>query len=67
MTVIVAQTFDFLNNSCEAAASGTRPIVDGEITHSTGSPSGYFNVLEIRFATLLAMFIVCTSSDSRTP
>jgi len=29
--VIVAQTFDFLNNSCEAAASGTRPIVDGEL------------------------------------
>ena len=64
---MVAQTFDFLNNSCDAAASGTRPIVDGEITHSTGCPSGYFNVDSSKAATLLAIFIVCTSKDSRTP
>ena len=64
---MVTATFSFLNLSAQAALSATLPMVVSEITHSTGVPSGYFNVLEISAATLFAIFIVWSSRDSRTP
>ena len=55
------------NFSAHAAASGTRPMVESAMTHCTGVPSLYLSVLLINPATFLAISMVCSSNDSRTP
>jgi len=66
VTVKVAVTPARANCSAQAAASLTPPMVVSAIKHSTGLPFGYLSV-PISSAAALAMFIVWTSSDSRTP
>ena len=43
------------------------PMFVSEITHATDEPSGYLRLPEMRLAALLAIFMVWSSSDSRTP
>ena len=56
----------FLNLSAHAADSATRPIVVSAMTTFTGSPFVYLKFSSNSFAADFAMFIVCSSRDSRT-
>jgi hypothetical protein len=67
VTVRETPTFSRSNFAAQAAASAQPPMLVSAITHCTGEPSGYFSLAEISLAALLAMFMVCSSSDSRTP
>src|ERR1017187_6819412 len=55
------------NFSAHIAASAMPPTQRSARTHCTFVPSAWRNFSAINLATPLAMFMVCFSSDSRTP
>ena len=64
---MVAPTPSRSNFSAQAALSATRPMVPSAMTHSTGLPSPFFKLVEIKSATAFARFMVFSSRLSRTP
>lgn len=64
---MVRPTFWLLNFSSQAAASAIPAIQVSEMTHSTAAPQAWRSFSVSSAAVAFAIFIVCSSSDSRTP
>lgn len=64
---MVTPTFWLLNFSSQAADSAMPAMQVSAITHSTRAPQAWRSFSLISAAVAFAMFMVCASSDSRTP
>ncbi|KGF84006.1 hypothetical protein DK39_15465 [Salmonella enterica subsp. enterica serovar Weltevreden] len=64
---MVTPTFWLLNFSSQAADSAIPAIQVSAMTHSTCAPQAWRIFSVMSAAVAFAMFMVCSSSDSRTP